>query len=133
MNRIMYKLELLCVKYVPILIAVVVLIDAIFSYFDVYLDILNYIAGTSFLTLIPMYISSYAYKFCEYHRMFIHYILTHKLVSTVDLYIGIPVSDLILLSIYLVIAGVFILIILYLHQKCKNDRNDKEISTKVSR
>lgn len=129
----MYKLELLCVKYIPILIAVTVLIDAILSYFNIYLETLNYIAGTSFLTLIPMYISSYAYKFCEYHRMIIHYIFTHKIVTIIDLYIGIPVSDLILLSIYLVVAGIFIMIILYLHQKCKNDRNDKEISTKDSR
>lgn len=128
----MYKLELLSVKYIPILIALIVLLNAILSYFDIYLDALNYIAGTSFLTLIPMYISSYAFKFCEYHRMFIHYILTHKLVLTVDLYIGIPISDLTLLGLNLMVAGVFLFIILYLHQKCKNDRNDKEISTKVS-
>lgn len=129
----MYKLELLSVKYIPILIALIVLLNAILSYFDIYLDVLNYIAGTSFLTLIPMYISSYAFKFCEYHRMFIHYILTHKLVLTVDLYIGIPISDLTLLGLNLTVAGVFLFIILYLHQKCKNDRNDKEISTKASR
>lgn len=119
MKRVVYKLELISVKYIPILIAVIVLINAILSYFDIYIDEINYIAGTSFLTLIPMYISSYAYKFCEYHRMFIHYILTHKLVSTIDMYIGIPVSDLTMLWIYLIIAGIFMLIILYLHQKCK--------------
>ena len=129
----MYKLELLSVKYIPIIIALVVLINAILSYFNIYWDIFNYIAGTSFLTLIPMYISSYAYKFCGYHRMFIHYILTHKIVLTVDLYIGIPVSDLTFLGINLIVAGVFMFIILYLHQKCKNDRANKEISTKDNR
>lgn len=129
----MYKLELLCVKYIPILIAVIVLANAILSYFDIYIEEVNYVAGTSFLTLIPMYISSYAYKFCEYHRMFIHYILSHKLLITVDMYIGIPISDFNMLMVYLVLAGIFALAILYLHQKCKNDRNDKEISTKASR
>lgn len=129
----MYKLELLCVKYIPILIAVIVLANAILSYFDIYIEEINYVAGTSFLTLIPMYISSYAYKFCEYHRMFIHYILSHKLLVTVDMYIGIPVSDFNMLMVYLVLAGIFALAILYLHQKCKNDRNDKEMSTKASR
>lgn len=129
----MYKLELLCVKYIPILIAVIVLANAILSYFDIYIEEINYVAGTSFLTLIPMYISSYAYKFCEYHRMFIHYILSHKLLVTVDMYIGIPISDFNMLMVYLVLAGIFALAILYLHQKCKNDRNDKEISTKASR
>lgn len=71
MNKRMYKLELLCVKYVPIIIAAIVLLNAILARFDVYVDELNYIAGTSFLTLIPMYISSIVYKFCKYHRMFI--------------------------------------------------------------
>lgn len=54
MNKRMYKLELLCVKYVPIIIAAIVLLNAILAHFDVYVDELNYIAGTSFLTLIPI-------------------------------------------------------------------------------
>ena len=119
----MYKLELLSVKYIPILIAAIVLINAILSYFDIYIDGLNILAGTSFLTLIPMYISSYAFKFCKYHRMFINYILTHKLIANYDMYVGIPVSDLTLLWIYMILAGIFAFIIIYLHQKCKNDKN----------
>lgn len=74
----MYKLELLSVKYIPILIAFVVLLNAILSFVDIYLGILNSIAGTSVLNLIPMYTSSYAFKSCEYHRMFIHYIMLEK-------------------------------------------------------
>lgn len=92
MNKRMYKLELLCVKYVPIIIAFIVLTNAILVRYDLYIEELSYIAGTSFLTLIPMYISSIVYKFCKYHRMFIHYILTHKIVATIDMYIGIPLS-----------------------------------------
>jgi len=119
MNKMMYKLELICVKYIPILIAVIVLLNAILSYYDIYVDELSYIAGTSFLTSVPMYISSYAFKFCEYHRMFIHYILAHKLLVTIDMYIGIPLSDFNLLVLYLIVAGIFAIAILYLHQKCK--------------
>lgn len=117
MNKRLYKLELICVKYIPILIAFIVLINTILSYFDIYISELNYVAGTSFLTLVPMYISSIVYKFCAYHRMFLNYILVHKAVETVDLYVGIPVSDGILLTMYLILAGVFAFITLYLHQK----------------
>ena len=124
MNKRMYKLELLCVKYVPIIIAAIVLLNAILARFDVYVDELNYIAGTSFLTLIPMYISSIVYKFCKYHRMFIHYILTHKIVATIDMYIGIPLEDGMLLLLYLIIAGVFAFLALYLHQKYGGRKND---------
>lgn len=94
MNKRMYKLELICVKYVPILIALITLIDVILYYFDIDFELINYIAGTSFLTMIPMYISSYVYKFCEYHRMFLHYIVVNKVVMMIDLYIGIPLGGL---------------------------------------
>ena len=39
--------------------------------------------------MIPMYISSYVYKFYEYHGMFLHYIVVNKVVMMIDLYIGI--------------------------------------------
>lgn len=124
MDKRMYKLELICVKYTPIIIAASVLIDAILAYFDIDFDIIDYIIGTSFLTLIPMYISSIVYKFCKYHRMFIHYILAHKVVATIDMYIGIPVSDGYMLLMYLIIAGIFAFLALYYHQKYGGRKND---------
>lgn len=124
MNKRMYKLELICVKYVPILIALITLIDVILYYFDIDFELINYIAGTSFLTMIPMYISSYIYKFCEYHRMFLHYIVVNKVVMMIDLYIGIPLGDFMLLVLYLIIAGIFAFLALYLHQKYGGRKND---------
>lgn len=124
MNKRMYKLELICVKYVPILIALITLIDVILYYFDIDFELINYIAGTSFLTMIPMYISSYVYKFREYHRMFLHYIVVNKVVMMIDLYIGIPLGDFMLLVLYLIIAGIFAFLALYLHQKYGGRKND---------
>lgn len=124
MNKRMYKLELICVKYVPILIALITLIDVILYYFDIDFELINYIAGTSFLTMIPMYISSYVYKFCEYHRMFLHYIVVNKVVMMIDLYIGIPLGDFMLLVLYLIIAGIFAFLALYLHQKYGGGRKN---------
>lgn len=124
MNKRMYKLELICVKYVPILIALITLIDVILYYFDIDFELINYIADTSFLTMIPMYISSYVYKFCEYHRMFLHYIVVNKVVMMIDLYIGIPLGDFMLLVLYLIIAGIFAFLALHLHQKYGGRKND---------
>lgn len=50
---VIYKLELICVKYVPIIIALLSLLDNVLMYYDISLDILSYIAGTSILTTIP--------------------------------------------------------------------------------
>lgn len=124
MNKRMYKLELICVKYIPILIALITLIGVILYYFDINFELINYVAGTSFLTMIPMYISSYVYKFCEYHRMFLHYIVVNKVVMMIDLYIGIPLGDFMLLVLYLIIAGIFAFLALYLHQKYGGRKND---------
>lgn len=88
----MYKLELICVKYVPILIALITLIDVILYYFDIDFELINYIAGTSFLTMIPMYIS--------------------------------PLGDFMLLVLYLIIAGIFAFLALYLHQKYGGRKNN---------
>jgi len=124
MNKRMYKLELICVKYIPILIALITLIDVILYYFDINFELINYVAGTSFLTMIPMYISSYVYKFYEYHRMFLHYIVVNKVVMMIDLYIGIPLGDFMLLVLYLIVAGIFAFLALYLHQKYGGRKND---------
>lgn len=124
MNKRMYKLELICVKYIPILIALITLIDVILYYFDINFELINYVAGTSFLTMIPMYISSYVYIFCEYHRMFLHYIVVNKVVMMIDLYIGIPLGDFMLLVLYLIVAGIFAFLALYLHQKYGGRKND---------
>lgn len=114
---VIYKLELICVKYVPIIIALLSLLDNILMYYDISLDILSYIAGTSILTTIPMYISSYVYKFCKYHRMFIHYIVVNKVIAMVDNYIIIPLSDFYLLLSNMIIAGIFLFFVLYFHLK----------------
>lgn len=55
------------------LMAFIALCDTILSYFYIDIPALSYIGGCSFLTLAFIYLASYAFRFCEYHR-----ILTHK-------------------------------------------------------
>lgn len=69
-----YKVELYLLKIMPMVIALAYLVNTVSSYFGVDIPILASIAGMSLIPLIFMYISSYVFKFCEYHRMFLHYI-----------------------------------------------------------
>ena len=78
---------------------------------------LSYIGGISFMTIIFLYISSYVFKFCEYHRMFLHYVTFNNIVSLIDYHYEVNVSYVV----YLVIIGVFLFLILYFHQKEKNN------------
>lgn len=123
-NRRMYKLELISVKYVPIVTALAYTVAMILSYCDFNTRIFDVLFGNSLITTVPMYISSYVYKFCKYHRMFIHYLVTVSLIDLIDSTVGIPVSDFNLLIIYMIMAGIFAFLVLYLHQKYGGRKND---------
>lgn len=116
-SKNLYKLELVCVKYVPILIALGNFLANILAYFDIDSEILNFIIGSSVATLIPLYISSYAYKFCIYHRMIIHYITINKLMNMYDYYYRFPINDEKLAILYILVAGIFISLIIYYHNQ----------------
>ena len=73
MNKLLYKIELYLVKVIPMIQVLLSLLNTTLSYFDINTVILSYIGSVSFITLLFLYITSYVFKFCEYHRMFIHY------------------------------------------------------------
>lgn len=117
LSKALYKLQLYILKVIPMVMAFIYLTNTVLSYFDIDLPILSYLASASILTIIFLYVASYAFKFCMYHRMFIHYITVNWLLNIYDTYIGVPIDDRAMLSIYLIIAGITLFIILYLHVK----------------
>ena len=123
MDRIrLHNLEIKVIKVIPMLLAFTALLNTLLSYFYMEVPLLSYIGGVSILPLLFLYLSSYAFGFCSYHRMFLHYVSVNWVLNIYDYYIGIPLSDKELLMIYLIITGIFIFIILYLHQKSLKDR-----------
>lgn len=116
-SKHLYKVELYLLKIMPILLAAIYLINTVLSYYDIVVPALTYIGGLSFIPLIFMYISSYVFKFCSYHRMFLHYIVVNDSINLIDYYYTIPVSDWELFIIQMSIAGIALFIILYLYVK----------------
>lgn len=116
-SKSLYKIELYSAKIVPMIIAAICLANTILSYFYIDLDIFSYIGGVSIIVLIRFYISSYVYRFCEYHRMFLHYIVVCNVINIYDAYIGIPISNRALLVLHVCIATIFLFVILYLKFK----------------
>lgn len=118
-KKFYYKLELIYVKYSPMLIALGLLLNSILCYFHIYTlyYIGGYLFGVSLLTIGHMYNSSRVYKFCKYHRMFIHYIVVNNILNAIDYFLGVPVSSRSLLYIHFVIAGIFLFLILYYYLK----------------
>lgn len=117
LNKTLYKIQLYLLKVIPMVMAFICILNSVLSYFDIDLPILSYIVGNSFLTIVYFYITSYVFKFCFYHRVFMHYTTITWIINIVDLYIGIPIGDLPYLLLQLIIAGISLFIILYLYVK----------------
>lgn len=99
------------------LIAFIYLVNTASSYFGVDMPILSNIGGLSLIPLLFMYISSYVFQFCEYHRMFLHYIAINDVINIYDWYVGINLSDRGLFTLHMIITGISLFIILYLYVK----------------
>ena len=124
LNKYIYKIELYVLKVIPMLLALCSFLNTTLFYFGINLTILTYLGGVSFLTLGFLYISSYAFQFCSYHRMFLHYILIVNIISYIDMEFNIQISDFNLLILYSVIAFISMIVILI---KFKNEKHNNKV------
>jgi hypothetical protein len=123
MDRIrLHNLEIKVIKVIPMLLALTALLNTLLSYFYMEVPLLSYIGGVSILPLLFLYLSSYSFNFCEYHRMFLHYVTLTWVLNIIDYYWGIPVSDKNLFLLYMIIAGIFLFVILYLYLKSRKKK-----------
>lgn len=117
-----YKVELIYVKYSPMVISLGLLISSILAYFDVYINnYVGYVCGASFLTIGHMYNSSIVHKFCTYHRLFIYYIVVNNTINIADYYLKLNTTDKQLLVTHCIIAGIFLFLILYYYTKRRKE------------
>lgn len=103
-------------KLIPMILAGLQGLNTIISYFGIHIKAFAHCFVFCLIGFI--YIASYLLKFCEYHRMFLHYIVIIYIINCIDYYIGIPINDYDLLILYSIITLISLFIILYL--KIKN-------------
>lgn len=121
-NKELYKIEIWLLKVIPMLIAALYLLNTVLSYFYIEISALSLVGGLSLLPMLFLYISSFVFHFCAYHRMFIYYVAVSDLLSYADyIFDGLPIPNRSYLLLHIVIAGLFLFIILYLKFKvCKH-------------
>ena len=119
-RKALHKIVLFTIKVIPMLVTLLYLFNTVLSYYGIDCRVFSYIGGTSFLFIVLLYAASLAFRFCKYHRMFIHYISVNWLLDIIDYEYGIPISDKGLFHVYMVIAGIFLFLILYYHEKEKD-------------
>ena len=120
-ERNLYKILLLLLKIIPMLLALSAMLGMFFDFFGIDSSLFSFIGGISILPLLFLYLASYAFRFCEYHRMFLHYVVANNILTFMDYYIGLPISNTSLFMIHIFLIGVFLFLILYFykHEKSK--------------
>lgn len=120
-NKELYLIELKLLKLLPYIAALFYLTTTILSYFRIDVVVFNTISGQSLLSLLFMWVSSYVFKFCIYHRIPIYYMLINDIISYYDWYIGIPIDNKELLVLHVILAGITMFVILYLYLKSRSN------------
>ena len=117
MNKISYRLFLFTLKAIPYIISLFYILFTVGCYFGIELNIIGYIASCSVLTWLFLYVSSFVFKFCIYHRLPLYYILINDIINTIDTYIHLPISTYSFFLLYIWLTGIFILLYIYLRVK----------------
>ena len=109
------KIFRIYLKLIPIVLATLSFLNCVIAYFGLELKLLAH--AFMFFLISFIYIASYVLKFCEYHRMFLHYIVVIYIINCVDYYIGIPFNDIEILITTFILTFIMLVITLYLRLK----------------
>lgn len=120
-NKNLYKIFLIIIKFIPNVLAISKLIGLILSYLKINSFFLTCLGGTSIAFLIIMYLLSFVFNFCGTHRLSLHYVTLTYLISMFDYYIGLPLSRMGLYYLYTIISGIFITLWIYIWYKNRNN------------
>lgn len=100
MNKELYKVDLFLLKLLPMIMAFSYMVAQYAALFNIgsgiilVLQIVTHYLGLLLAPMMFMLISSKVFQFCNYHRMFIYYILVIQLMTITNWYFKIPISNL---------------------------------------
>ena len=122
-SKELYKLTLSTLKILPMIMCFSYLIMFVLANTIEDLVIIPHLLGTVIAPLVFLYLTSYVFKFCAFHRMFIHYYAFIELLNVTDYYIRIPISDeaITLLHDSVTIVFLILAVIAYIC-KCKQNK-----------
>lgn len=122
-SKALYKLTIATLKVLPMIMVLGYFLMLIGFYFDSKYMLIPHILGTVIPPLIFIYITSYVFKFCAFHRIFIHYYAFINILNTSDHYLHQYVDDNVVTFIHDSGTLIFIItaIIMYIY-KYKKDK-----------
>ena len=118
-----HKLFLGFLKVIPMVLAIMFLLNTILSYFYIDWPTISYISSVGVIPWLFIYFAADVFHFCKYHKMFLWYILVNNILCWIDYKFTISISNKGLFLLHIIIAGIFLFLVLYFHQKCRKHKN----------
>lgn len=106
----------LLIKYMPIIQMVGMLFNNLLYYFQIcnqFCYIIDFVIGNSLITTFLLFVCSYIFGFCNWHRLLITSNFVNITIASIDSVYRIPISNLELLILYFIIYLIFLFIIVY--------------------
>lgn len=121
----MKKILLLLIKFIPVIQMAGMLLNNTLCYFCTDLDtiyLLDYIIGNSIVTTILLFVCSYIFNYCDWHRLIISANFVNISLANIDAIYHINITDLQLLCIYYIVSIMTIIMATTNHIN-KNERS----------
>ena len=132
-NKELYKVDLFLLKLLPVIMVISLIIASYGAIFQVVsgvaiiVQIVSHYLGLVIAPIAFMYISSHVFQFCNYHRMFIHYIAIIELMNVTNWYFQLPITNELYngIQVFITITFAIIALIMYIKKRrqirlCKN-------------
>lgn len=119
----LYKIDLFLLKLLPVVMVISHIIASYGAIFqintgiEIIIQIISHYLGLVIAPIAFMYVSSHVFQFCNYHRMFIHYIAVIELMNVTNWYFKIPITNKLYNEIQVTITIVFAIIAIIMYIK----------------
>ena len=107
---------ILLIKYIPIVQMVGMIFNNLLFYFNICNQvcyIIDFVIGNSLITTFLLFVCSYMFGFCNWHRLLITSNFVNITIASIDSVYTIPINDLELIMLYVIVYLIFLFIIIY--------------------
>lgn len=121
-SKILYKIFITTLKYIPITLVVLFIIGFTLNYFGISSLIISCIGGSSIIFITLLYMMSYVFRFCVLYRLPLHYVVVSSILCVLNSVFKIMVA----ITLYRLLAILFGFgLILYISYWYKNRNKPK--------
>lgn len=119
-NKYLYKIFLTCIKYTPLILSILYIINLICNYCGLVIPVLMYFGGVSFIFIGLLYLISWVFQFCHLYRIPLHYVTIGNVVGILNKSFSYPIGTIEMFRLYFIFTGIMLIIYIWFIYKNRN-------------